>query len=217
MAPSDIPVRRWQIPVLDNGQSLCREANTEKFLFYLQNQDIINGVRFCATLDYTTCLLCAALDGYVWRLPDEAENIACPPLCDHCRCVLTPVTEMDEINSSMRPAAAADFWLDAEARYARKFPKKDWNRLAYSTRLKYYYAEQRAFEEETGRPAFDQVPQNTTFSAWLHEKPVAVQDRYLGKLRGGLFRRHRLDLIDFVDRSAWTLIPQKTLLERYMP
>lgn len=194
---------------------LCQEANKAKLLFYLANQDVVRGVSFCATLDYTTCLVCAALDGHVWQLPYEVDEIAVPPLCESCRCVLLPITEVS-INSSTRPAAAADFWQDAAIRYAKKYPGKDWNRLAYSTRLKYYYAEQRAFEEETGHSAFDQVPQTMNFSAWLRTKTEPVQNRYLGELRGNLFRRYNLDLIDFVDRSTWSLIPQKTLLERYL-
>ena len=197
------------------AENICRASNTEKMRFYLENQDVVTGVSFCATLQFSTCLLCAALDGYVWRIPDEVESIAFPPLCENCRCVLLPVTDLSWTNSSTRPAEASDFWRDAEARYSRKFPEKDWNCLAYSTRLKYYYAEQRAFEEETGHPAFDQVPQTMNFSAWLRTKPEDVQDRYLGELRGKLFRSHSLDLIDFVDRSTWALFPQKTLLERY--
>ena len=46
-------------------------------------------------------------------------------------------------------------------------------------------------------------------------KPEAVQDHYLGELRGKLFRRHNLNLIDFVERATWTLLPQRILLERY--
>ena len=200
-----------------NVENLCRASNMEKMRFYLENQDVVTGVSFCATLDYTTCLLCAALDGYMWRVPDEVESIASPPLCENCRCVLLPVTGLPCGNSSTRPAAASDFWRDAEARYSRKFPPKDWNRLAYSTRLKYYYAEQKIFEKETGHPAFDQVPQTMNFSAWLHTKPDDVQDRYLGELRGRLFRHRNLNLIDFVDRSSWKLLPQRILLERYRP
>lgn len=198
-------------------KELCRASNLEKIRFCLKHQDVVMGVHLCATLDYTTCLVCAALDGYIWPIPNNVEDIAVPPLCERCRCVLLPVTEMYNVNSSTRPAAASDFWRDAEDRYAEKHPKKKWNSLAASTRLKYYYDEQRLFEQETGRPAYDQVPQNMTFSAWLHTKPEAVQDRYLGELRGKLFRRHNLNLIDFVDASTWTLFPQKTLLERYMP
>lgn len=194
---------------------LCQESNKAKMLFYLANQDVVRGVSFCATLDYTTCLVCAALDGHVWRLPYEVDEIAVPPLCENCRCVLLPVTELAEFNSSSRSAAAADFWQDAAIRYGKKYPGKDWSRLSSSTKLKYYYAEQKIFEEETGHPAFEQVPQTMNFSAWLRTKPEPVQNRYLGELRGNLFRRYNLDLIDFVDRSTWSLIPQKTLLERY--
>jgi len=193
----------------------CRTSNMEKMRFYLENQDVVKGVSLCATLQFSTCLLCAALDGYVWRIPNEVERIAFPPLCENCRCVLLPVTELSEINNSTRPAEASDFWRDAAVRYGKKYPGKDWNRLAVSTRLKYYYVEQRIFEEETGHPAFDQVPQTMNFSAWLRTKQEDVQDRYLGELRGKLFRRHNLNLIDFVERSTWTLIPQMALLERY--
>ena len=194
---------------------LCRTSNMEKMRFYLENQDVVKGVSLCATLQFSTCLLCAALDGYVWRVPEEVERIAFPPLCENCRCVLLPVTELSEINSSTRPAEASDFWRDAAVRYAEKYSGKDWSRLAPSTRLKYYYAEQRLFEEETGHLAFDQVPQTMNFSEWLHTKPEAVQDHYLGELRGKLFRRHNLNLIDFVERATWTLLPQRILLERY--
>ena len=187
----------------------------EKMRFYLENQDVIKGVSLCAVLQFSTCLLCAALDGYVWHIPDEIDRIAVPPLCENCRCILLPVTDLSEINSSTRSAEASDFWRDAAVRYAKKYPAKDWNSLAFSTRLKYYYAEQNIFEAETGRPAFDQVPQTMNFSSWLHTKPESVQDLYLGKLRGKLFRDCNLNLIDFVDRSTWTLLPQKTLLERY--
>jgi len=196
-------------------EGIGRTSNVEKLRFYLKNQDVVKGVSMCATLQFSTCLLCAALDGYVWRIPEEVERIASPPLCENCRCVLLPITEFSEVNSSTRPAEASDFWRDAEVRYGKKHPGKDWSRLALATRLKYYYAEQRVFEEETGRPAFDQVPQTMNFSAWLRTKPEDVQDRYLGELRGKLFRSHSLDLIDFVDRSTWALFPQKTLLERY--
>ena len=197
------------------GENLCRTSNMEKMRFYLKNQDVVKGVSLCATLQFSTCLLCAALDGYVWRVPDEVERVAFPPLCENCRCVLLPVTELSEINSSTRPAEASDFWRDAAVRYAKKYPGKDWSRLALATRLKYYYAEQRLFEEETGHPAFDQVPQTMNFSAWLRTKAEDVQDRYLGELRGKLFRRRNLNLIDFVERATWTLLPQRTLLERY--
>lgn len=198
-----------------SDMELCNSSNQEKMRFYLQNQDVVKGVSFCATLDFTTCLVCAALDGYVWHIPEEIEQIAFPPICEHCRCVLLPVTELSEINSSCRPAAASDFLHDAETRYAKKFPKKDWNRLSPSTQLKYYYEEQRLFEEETGFPAYNQVSQKQKFSDWLRTQSIEKQTVYLGELRAKLFREQNMSLLDFINPKTLEIIPQAVLLEKY--
>ena len=198
-----------------SDMDLCRSSNREKMLFYLENQDVVKGVSFCATLDFTTCLVCAALDGYVWHIPQEVEQITMPPVCKHCRCVLLPVTELSEINSSARPAAASDFWHDAEVRYTKKFPNKDWKRLSVSTQLKYYYEEQRLFEEETGLPAYNPVSQKQKFSDWLRTKSIEKQTAYLGELRAKLFREQNMSLIDFINLQTLEIIPQAVLLEKY--
>lgn len=188
-----------------------------KFLrFYLENADVIRGVEFCATLTFSTCLLCAALDGHIWKNPEKLHLVPALPMHEGCRCIILPVTDMHEINSSKRPAEASDFWHDAAVRYARKYPNKRWDDLAYSTKLKYYYEEQKLFEQETGHPAFDEVPQNTTFSEWLRTRPETLQRRYLGDLRAKLFREYNLNLIDFVDQSAWTLYSAGELISKYV-
>lgn len=189
-----------------------------KFLqFYLENQDVIIGVVFCATLQFSTCLLCAALDGHRWKNPQEIHLVPKLPMHEGCRCVILPLTEMWRINSSKRPAEASDFWHDAAVRYARKYPNKRWEKLSASTKLKYYYEEQKLFEQETGRPAFDQVPQNMSFSEWLHTRPEELQIRYLGELRAKLFIEHNLNLIDFVDQTTWTLFSDDVLISKYIP
>lgn len=184
--------------------------------FYLENADVIRGVMFCGTLQFSTCLLCAALDGHIWKNPDELHLVPVVPLHQDCRCVLLPVTDMHEINRSKRPAEASDFWHDAAVRYAQQYPKKSWNKLSASTKLKYYYQEQKLFEQETGHPAFDEVPQNMNFSDWLRTRPEELQTRYLGELRAKLFREHNLNLIDFVDQTTWTLFPDDALISKYI-
>ena len=189
--------------------------NEENAQFYQQNSDVIRGVLFCGTLQFSTCLLCAALDGIIWKNPEELSFVPTLPMHSDCRCVLLPVTDMHEINRSKRPAEASDFRYDAEIRYTRKYPNKSWDSLSASTKLKYYYDEQKLFEQETGHPAFDEVPQNMSFSEWLHTKPEEIQKRYLGEFRASLFREHKLNLIDFVDQTTWTLFSDETLFSKY--
>ena len=192
------------------------ESRMDFLQFYLENADVIRGVEFCATLQFSTCLLCAALDGHIWKNPEDIHLVPALPMHEGCRCIILPVTDMHEINSSKRPAEASDFWHDAAVRYARRFPNKRWDDLAYSTKLKYYYEEQKLFEQETGRPAFDQVSQLMNFSEWLRTRPENLQRRYLGDLRAKLFIEHNLNLIDFVDQTAWTLFSDDVLISKYV-
>ncbi|RLB09951.1 MAG: hypothetical protein DRG39_07000, partial [Deltaproteobacteria bacterium] len=58
-----------------------------------QNQDVLKGVMYTATLDRRTCLICAADDGRVFRFKDGGVNA--PPLPRHPRrrCCYSPVTK----------------------------------------------------------------------------------------------------------------------------
>ena len=51
--------------------------------------------------------------------------------------------------------------------------------------MKYYYKAQRDYEKRTGKPAFDQVPQNMSFEEWLKTK----DDRYLETYFGPTLRK----------------------------
>lgn len=47
-----------------------------------------------------------------------------------------------------------------------------------------------------------QVPANQTYEEWLKKRPAEFQDGVLGKTRGDLFRRGKLTLDKFVDKSG---------------
>lgn len=47
-----------------------------------------------------------------------------------------------------------------------------------------------------------QVPEETTFGAWLRTKPAAFQDEYLGPTKGKLFRDGKLPIDRFVSRNG---------------
>lgn len=51
------------------------------------NSDVVPRVRFLATLDLRTSVLCASLDGRTWKTDDPHPN---PPLHPNCRSTLSP-------------------------------------------------------------------------------------------------------------------------------
>jgi len=62
-------------------------ASTAHQRTYLENQDVIKGATWNATLDGTTCAECGELDGKEFDL----ETGPFPPLHLNCRCVRTPI------------------------------------------------------------------------------------------------------------------------------
>ena len=57
----------------------------------------------------------------------------------------------------------------------------------------------------TGSKGVTRVQQSTTYESWLIRQSAAFQDDVLGKTRGRLFRRGKLQLEKFVDASGKTL------------
>jgi SPP1 gp7 family putative phage head morphogenesis protein len=64
-------------------------ANYARELFYAENDDLIKGVMWVATLDTRTCTECMALDKQEFDV-DEGPR---PPLHLNCRCTTTPITK----------------------------------------------------------------------------------------------------------------------------
>lgn len=62
-------------------------ANTAREYLYAQNTDLIKGVRFVATLDSRTTILCASKDGKVYE-PGKGPR---PPLHFNCRSTTAPI------------------------------------------------------------------------------------------------------------------------------
>ena len=127
-----------------------------------------------------------------------------------------PVTELDlQFNSSTRPAEAEHFWKEAEEAYGKNPKnKRTWRSLSRSTRLKYYYQAQKDYEKQTGKPAFEQVPQNMSFKEWLATKDERYVLHYLGKKRYELYTRGKLPLEKFINPETDHLFTIKELKER---
>ena len=167
-----------------------------------ENADVIDGVKFIGTLDGKTCPHCAAYDGHIWR-GDEMETARRPPIHPNCRCTLVPWVELKDAEGNPievdaeRPAANADFDKLAEDAYNAKARAKGWSRrwgdLSPSTRLKYFYEAQKAYEKQTGEPAFRQVPGATTFAQYFQNQPDDFKRAWLGAKRFNLYKSGQLD------------------------
>lgn len=66
-------------------------ANEGHLQTYRQNEDVLTGVEYTATLDTRTSDICISLDGRRWKLDDP--GLRRPPQHPNCRSVLTPVVD----------------------------------------------------------------------------------------------------------------------------
>ena len=66
-------------------------ANRAHMAVYEQNDDVLTGVEFTATLDSRTTQICARWDGTVFKVDDPKKQT--PPLHFNCRSVLVPVVD----------------------------------------------------------------------------------------------------------------------------
>jgi SPP1 gp7 family putative phage head morphogenesis protein len=81
--------------------SVMSAANDARLATYRKNANLLEGVRFLATLDSHTCIVCAAHDGATWDLdgkPIDGTKLSFdpPPLHFSCRCVLSPLPKAIE-------------------------------------------------------------------------------------------------------------------------
>ena len=76
-------------------------ASDTRRLIYQQNEDVIDGYRWLATLDRRTCLVCGANDGKEVRyLNDFKEQV---PLHYNCRCIIVPIIKgFEELKDDSR-------------------------------------------------------------------------------------------------------------------
>ena len=177
-------------------------SNNARVETICENSDVIDGVKFIGTLDGKTCPHCAAYDGHIWR-GDEMETARRPPIHPNCRCTLVPWVELKDAEGNPievdaeRPAANADFDKLAEDAYNAKARSKGWSRrwddLSPSTRLKYFYEAQKAYEKQTGEPAFRQVPGATTFAQYFQNQSDDFKRAWLGAKRFNLYKSGQLD------------------------
>jgi hypothetical protein len=71
-------------------------ANNSRMGGYEANADVLNGVKFLATLDSRTSKICALLDGTTWTMEEVKKRLVKrPPLHPNCRKAGTVDQEAD--------------------------------------------------------------------------------------------------------------------------
>ena len=214
-------------------------SNEARFATLCENDDVLDGIQFLATLDGRTSFVCASLDGKIWR-GDEMEKAARPPLHPNCRSTLIPYIELrdpetgkiidesedllDEngnvvVRALTRAAANADFNKLAEESYNKtareKGLKKRWDDLSPSTRKKYYYQAQRDWEKANGgKNAYRQVPASTTFKEYFENQPKKFQETWLGKKRYEAYNKGQLQFADLVKPDSLHTVTIQEFKER---
>ena len=154
---------------------LNHSATQAKAIFY-ENNGIKKG-RYTAVLDGRTTIICSSQDGMI----DTISNLqGWIPAHFACRSTIVPVIENQNVLGERQTITDSR----TKKRISRSFGGDPRKRKAW-------------LRENVGS-----VPAKTTYNQWLRGQSAKFQDQYLGKTKGALFRRGKLNLEDFIDSKT---------------
>lgn len=181
-----------------NAEAITRTAvnhfgNQAREAYFFENQDIFSKEIYTATLDGRTTPVCRSLDGE--RFPVAEGPI--PPLHFNCRSIR--VAEIVEEAIGMRPAKPV-----VEKRILNTYTSKNQlGRVKFRADLPYgFKGDYDKFRSQTLRAMTGRVPAKVTYQTWLQTQSVTFQDDILGPTRGQLFRKGKITLKRFVNRTG---------------
>lgn len=101
---TDLAVSRRNARTLVHS-SIMTAANRARLETFRKNARGAAGVKWLATLDSHTCLVCATLDGSQWDFDGKPINgtkkeFAMPPAHMNCRCVASPIPNYDALEAA---------------------------------------------------------------------------------------------------------------------
>lgn len=169
-------------------------SNSSRKEFIKKNSEIWEKVRFVATLDGRTTLICASLDGTLFTI-DDAPKL---PLHYGERSTLVPVVnpDLDLVNRPSVPAA--------ERGMLRSFCQK--NKIDPVTQRKNlpqgFKSKYDEFRREYLHSVIRPIPGKTSYNDWLKGQSFEFQIDVLGSKRARLFRDGKLPLDRFTDASG---------------
>lgn len=200
-----------------NAETVIRTAinhvsNVAREEVWDANEDIIDALRWTATLDGRTSAICRARDGKYAPvgskpLPDGLDPLqppgARPPAHPNCRSVMVAAFDIDGVVQVMgeRPTVRDTRTRQTREKDFRKEARdavgaSEWSAMTPAERNAAIRNRRQAWATEN----IGQVPAETDYQAWLTRQPARFQDDVLGKTKGALFRRGDLRLDKMVDR-----------------
>ena len=167
-------------------------------VFFQENSEGIDGLRWTAVLDSRTSLICSSRDGDIYPIGKGPR----PPAHPNCRSIMTPVIDGTAMLGN-RP-----FVLDEQMGVTRfrqlardTVGAERWNAMDRTARNV-------ATDRARGRWAAENigsVPAETTYEQFLRRQSASFQDDVLGPTKGKLFRRGKMSIDSFVDETGRSL------------
>jgi SPP1 gp7 family putative phage head morphogenesis protein len=172
-----------------NAEAITRTAvthysNAARNEVWKANSDVIEGLRWTATLDGRTSAVCRGRDGRVFPV-DRGPR---PPAHVNCRSVMVPILDGVGVLGK-RPTV-----VDTRTRARREV---DFRAEARKRGVPIQQVRREWADSVIGR-----VPAETTYEQFLRRQSKGFQDDVLGDKKGTLFRKGELPLDRFVDGSG---------------
>jgi len=161
-------------------------ANAARQSFYEANDDLVDQVRWTATLDGRTSHICQSRDGKSYPLKRGPR----PPAHPNCRSTMVPVTKSwDDIsNVPLKPGRGAK---NLRGLYEKSLAAKGFSKADISNVI-----------QDSRASLNGQVPGSLDYESWLRRQPHGFQNEVLGRTKATLFRKGGMPLDKFVDERA---------------
>jgi SPP1 gp7 family putative phage head morphogenesis protein len=156
-------------------------------------KDVTNAIQWVSTLDSRTTVICRALSGLKWTLPDYTpighdKKFPGPTAHWNCRSTQVPVTKSWEELSGKKVKSFGN--KDIEARMRQILRQKGWS----EEKLAQVTARARA---SMGGP----ISQDVTMDQWMEGKSDSFLDQTLGAGRAKLFRDGKITMAELTDQN----------------
>lgn len=185
----------------NNAATIARTAvnhvsNSSRQSVWEANADILDGVRWVATLDGRTSDVCASRDGEVYPVDSGPR----PPAHPNCRSTITAVLKGEAIvgerpmvrDARTRKEREKDFRAEA-----KEAAGENWKNMSAAERTAAAADVRKSWIAEN----VGTVPSNVKYGDWLRDQPEAFQNEVLGKGKADMFRAG-MTLDKFVDEKG---------------
>lgn len=201
-----------------NSEAIARTAvnhagNTARQEFFNENEEVIEALRWTATLDGRTSAICRARDGQHDAVeiggdmssvpqPHISGSPRRPPAHLRCRSIMIAILDADTIAELERP-----FVTDSRTRAVRekgfradakqRVGKEKWSEMSRKQRA----AEMSIERKDWTRKNVGTVPADTTYDEWLRRQSPEFQNEVLGEVKAEGFR-NGITMDQYVDRQG---------------